>query len=44
MLVDFEENVPALSDGALCDVAPTMLGLLDLPLSAGMTGKDLRRI
>ena len=27
--------------GALCDVAPTMLGLLGLPLSAEMTGKRL---
>jgi 2,3-bisphosphoglycerate-independent phosphoglycerate mutase len=44
MLVDFEEKGPAgrLSDGALCDVAPTMLGLLDLPCSEGMTGRDLR--
>ena len=44
MLVDFEEKAPPLSDGALCDVAPTMLGLLDLPFSAGMTGRDLRKL
>ena len=46
MLVDFEEKGPAgrLSDGALCDVAPTMLGLLELPVSAGMTGRDLRKL
>ena len=44
MLVDFEEKAPPLRDGALCDVAPSMLGLLDLPLSAGMTGKDLREL
>ncbi|MEX2273893.1 MAG: 2,3-bisphosphoglycerate-independent phosphoglycerate mutase [Vicinamibacterales bacterium] len=44
MLVDFSEEVPKLQDGALCDVAPTMLGLLGLPLSEGMTGRDLREI
>jgi 2,3-bisphosphoglycerate-independent phosphoglycerate mutase len=43
MLVDFEEKAPPLRDGALCDVAPTMLGLLDLQLSEGMTGRDLRK-
>jgi 2,3-bisphosphoglycerate-independent phosphoglycerate mutase len=43
MLVDFEEKAPPLGDGALCDIAPTMLGLLDLAPSDGMTGKDLRR-
>jgi len=42
MLVDFEETAPPLRDGALCDVAPTILGLLGLPLSEGMTGRDLR--
>ncbi|MDQ3070014.1 MAG: 2,3-bisphosphoglycerate-independent phosphoglycerate mutase [Acidobacteriota bacterium] len=43
LLVDFEDKAPPLNDGALCDVAPTMLGLLGLPLSAGMTGTDLRK-
>jgi 2,3-bisphosphoglycerate-independent phosphoglycerate mutase len=43
MLVDFEEKAPPLRDGALCDVAPTILGLLNVPLSDGMTGRDLRR-
>jgi len=42
MLVDFEKKAPPLGDGALCDVAPTILGLLDLSLSEGMTGRDLR--
>ncbi|HYR08038.1 MAG TPA: 2,3-bisphosphoglycerate-independent phosphoglycerate mutase, partial [Longimicrobium sp.] len=32
-----------LADGALCDVAPTILGLLGVPQPAAMTGKDLRR-
>jgi 2,3-bisphosphoglycerate-independent phosphoglycerate mutase len=32
---------PRLPDGALCDVAPTMLGLLGLPPSKEMTGKRL---
>jgi 2,3-bisphosphoglycerate-independent phosphoglycerate mutase len=31
-----------LQDGALCDVAPTVLGILGLPQPADMTGKDLR--
>jgi 2,3-bisphosphoglycerate-independent phosphoglycerate mutase len=34
---------PALSDGALCDVAPTLLAILGLPQPAEMTGRDLRR-
>lgn len=36
-------NPPALRHGALCDIAPTMLGLLGLPLSAQMRGSDLRQ-
>jgi 2,3-bisphosphoglycerate-independent phosphoglycerate mutase len=32
----------ALNTGALCDVAPTILGLLGIPQPAAMTGKDLR--
>jgi len=31
-----------LADGKLCDIAPTMLGLLGLPKSKEMTGVDLR--
>jgi 2,3-bisphosphoglycerate-independent phosphoglycerate mutase len=31
-----------LADGALCDVAPTVLGLLGVPQPAAMTGRDLR--
>ena len=34
----------ALSDGALCDVAPTILGILGVPQPAAMTGKDLRAL
>lgn len=30
------------SGGALCDVAPTVLGLLGLPQPPEMTGRDLR--
>jgi 2,3-bisphosphoglycerate-independent phosphoglycerate mutase len=33
----------ALADGALCDVAPTILGLLGIPQPEEMTGTDLRR-
>ncbi len=32
----------ALVDGALCDVAPTILGLLGISRPADMTGRDLR--
>jgi 2,3-bisphosphoglycerate-independent phosphoglycerate mutase len=32
----------ALHDGALCDVAPTILGLMGLPQPTEMTGRDLR--
>ena len=32
----------ALREGALCDVAPTLLGLLGLPQPEEMTGRDLR--
>jgi len=36
-------DAPApLQDGALCDIAPTMLALLGLEKSKEMTGKDLR--
>jgi 2,3-bisphosphoglycerate-independent phosphoglycerate mutase len=31
-----------LNPGALCDVAPTMLGILGIPQPEAMTGKDLR--
>ena len=32
------------SGGALCDVAPTILGLMGLSPSLEMTGRDLRRL
>jgi 2,3-bisphosphoglycerate-independent phosphoglycerate mutase len=36
-------GVRALRDGgALCDIAPTVLGMLALPQPAEMTGRDLR--
>ena len=37
-------NPPLRPGGALCDVAPTILGLMGLPLSAEMTGRDLREL
>jgi 2,3-bisphosphoglycerate-independent phosphoglycerate mutase len=37
------DNPTPLADGKLCDIAPTMLGLLGLPVSKEMTGQDLRR-
>lgn len=35
-------SADSLRDGALCDVAPTILALLGLPSPEAMTGKDLR--
>lgn len=35
-------GVARLADGALCDVAPTILGLLGVPQPSEMTGRDLR--
>jgi len=45
VLVEPEQRRTAvrLADGALCDVAPTILGLLRLPQPEDMTGRDLRR-
>jgi 2,3-bisphosphoglycerate-independent phosphoglycerate mutase len=37
-----QSNPPTLPHGALCDIAPTMLGILGLEPSKEMTGKDLR--
>jgi 2,3-bisphosphoglycerate-independent phosphoglycerate mutase len=34
----------ALNDGALCDVAPTILGILGIPQPDAMTGRDLRAL
>jgi 2,3-bisphosphoglycerate-independent phosphoglycerate mutase len=36
-------NAPLRDGGALCDVAPTLLGLQGLPLPKEMTGRDLTR-
>jgi 2,3-bisphosphoglycerate-independent phosphoglycerate mutase len=36
------DRPPPLAHGALCDIAPTMLGMLGLDPSKEMTGKDLR--
>ncbi|CAN5792399.1 2,3-bisphosphoglycerate-independent phosphoglycerate mutase [soil metagenome] len=45
VLVEPDDSRTAITlvDGALCDVAPTILGLLRLPQPAEMTGQDLRR-
>lgn len=40
-LVGVSQKIKALSDGALCDVAPTILALLQLEQPAEMTGKSL---
>jgi 2,3-bisphosphoglycerate-independent phosphoglycerate mutase len=37
-----ERASAALRDGALCDVAPTLLGIIGVPQPAAMTGRDLR--
>ncbi|HEX2203812.1 MAG TPA: 2,3-bisphosphoglycerate-independent phosphoglycerate mutase [Longimicrobium sp.] len=39
---DGRKTAAALDDGALADVAPTLLGLIGVPQPAAMTGKDLR--
>jgi 2,3-bisphosphoglycerate-independent phosphoglycerate mutase len=42
VLVDEDGRDRRLRDGALCDVAPTMLALLGVERPEGMTGEDLR--
>jgi len=44
ILVEPESGKTAagLADGALCDVSPTILGLIGVPQPAAMTGRDLR--
>jgi arylsulfatase A-like enzyme len=39
---DGRRTTDALVPGALCDVAPTLLGLIGVPQPAAMTGRDLR--
>ncbi|HET6762591.1 MAG TPA: 2,3-bisphosphoglycerate-independent phosphoglycerate mutase [Longimicrobiaceae bacterium] len=39
---DDRRTAAGLRDGALCDVAPTILGLLGVPQPEEMTGRDLR--
>jgi 2,3-bisphosphoglycerate-independent phosphoglycerate mutase len=40
--VDAQDTVALRSGGALCDVGPTVLGLLGVPQPPDMTGRDLR--
>ena len=42
VLLDPDATVPLREGGALCDVGPTVLGLLGVPQPAEMTGRDLR--
>jgi 2,3-bisphosphoglycerate-independent phosphoglycerate mutase len=42
VIVDPDGPVPLRSGGALCDVGPTALELLGLPIPAEMTGRSLR--
>jgi 2,3-bisphosphoglycerate-independent phosphoglycerate mutase len=42
VLIDDQLQAPLRANGALCDVAPTMLGLLGMPQPKEMTGRDLR--
>jgi 2,3-bisphosphoglycerate-independent phosphoglycerate mutase len=39
---DATSDIRLRNDGALCDVAPTMLGLLGVDKPVEMTGTDLR--
>ena len=41
IVVNPPEAIAGLQDGRLCDVAPTLLDLLDLPQPAAMTGHSL---
>jgi 2,3-bisphosphoglycerate-independent phosphoglycerate mutase len=42
VIVDPESDAPLRSGGALCDVGPTALALMGLPLPPEMTGRPLR--
>jgi 2,3-bisphosphoglycerate-independent phosphoglycerate mutase len=41
ILIDFPQSVRLRPDGALCDVAPTILEMMQLPKPAEMTGQSL---
>jgi len=41
ILIDPARRVAALKDGALCDVAPTLLALMEVPAPSEMTGQSL---
>jgi 2,3-bisphosphoglycerate-independent phosphoglycerate mutase len=41
ILIDDRQRDSKLRDGIFADVAPTMLGLLGLPVPAEMTGESL---
>jgi 2,3-bisphosphoglycerate-independent phosphoglycerate mutase len=43
ILVSDDASTPLESGGSLRDIAPTMLGVLDQPAPADMTGRDLRK-
>ncbi len=42
VVLDPAETTPLRSGGALCDVGPTVLGLLGVPCPVEITGRDLR--
>lgn len=42
LLVESGGGAPLRNGGALCDVGPTILGMLGVPLPTAMTGTDLR--
>jgi 2,3-bisphosphoglycerate-independent phosphoglycerate mutase len=42
VVLDPDETVPLRSGGALCDVGPTALAMLGLPLPPEISGRDLR--
>jgi 2,3-bisphosphoglycerate-independent phosphoglycerate mutase len=43
VLVDPNFSGSIRSDGALCDISPTLLGMMGIDQPAAMTGKDLRQ-
>ena len=42
ILVDPDHQSDLREGGALCDIAPTLLGLMGVDLPAEMNGRDLR--
>jgi 2,3-bisphosphoglycerate-independent phosphoglycerate mutase len=44
LMIDGDQQHPLRSGGALCDVGPTVLRMLDVEVPDEMTGVDLRQV